>query len=1035
MRVFSRQVFIAASILLLQTSPGYSAVTKKKSASKERPSSRLKLRHSFTSTGKRRAQKFRLKAINDIRSLLKDTKDDSKRYELMRRLGELYVEQAEYSYEIEIAKYEAAWKSWEKKGSPKGKEPKMDNLISHKSRKQAVKIYMHIVSKFKSYPQVDISYFELGKTYLRLNDDKGIKYLKLLLAEHPKSVLVPETYLALGERYFDKHDVKNAKYNYQQALKFKEHQIYPYVVYKLGWTHYNSEAKSNQDENKNLKRTLAAFKLVVKLSDQRKGKPGGSSLFLRQEAINDLVVVYADLGDVDGAYKYFRSIGSEDSFYQMLERLGGIYTEQGKYKLAIKVYRRLLKDASLRESSPSSHAKLVDLHDRIGSVGGLRSEIKKMTKLYLPGGPWYKKYINAADKSLAIGGRDKVESTIHRYSKLYHQRGQKQKSKDHFRVAAVLYQLFLKNFPKSKDSYELRYLLADSLYEMKEYDKAATQYLKVVAMNRKNGSYLHKAALSAVDCMTNVIAATKYDEIPPAGSLKKPITLPKTKVKFVKTLDTYVKLFPKKKDSRRMFLTSARTFYDYGHYKKAIRRFVEITEKIPGTPQADESVGRTLNHFEDRKDWDTVIVYTKKFLNQKKLLKKDLRKKTEKLLVDASFARAVNFTKERKYEKGANAFVAFQKDFPKHKNAPNALYNAMVNYFRHGEAKPALAAGRALLQRYPEFNRNQETVIALADTYQNLATFDLAASYYALYAKSWPKDKKAPAAMFSSAILYKGSDKSTEALKLFNLFVRTYPKHDLCKQAYLEMAEIHENSNNIGQAIALYKIIGNQFARKFPNDAVLANAKVAVFNYKKSPNANTEKQLGSLVRTLVRKNAPSAPKARQVIAEVYFQKIDPAFQQYKKTPIDVSKGIEKGIAAKQAVLVRLAKEYESIIDLANGDYTIASFYRLGEAHEVLAKAMTTIKLPATLSQEEVAAVNKQLADAAKPLADQGYQYLEAAYKQANSAQVFSPWVQTVHSKMALLKPEKIHKVREFQVEPGYMTHSLDYDQSVASTFD
>ncbi len=229
--------------------------TGKRPTEKRQPKKNIRI---LTFQDKKKAQEYRVQAIRSIKQLLDETKDEGKRYELLRRYGEQICEQAEYALEKEMIMYDQAYKKWEQ--SKKGEAPKLDNSMSTQSLKKAVEIYTLIVSKYAKYPGIDVTYYELGKNMIRLGDKAGANYLLRLVKEIPKSPYMPEVLFALGEFYFDEHDMTEARRYYNEAAKYREHSIYPYAVYKLGWTYYNFPAKTPEEEQAKFKKAVTAFK-------------------------------------------------------------------------------------------------------------------------------------------------------------------------------------------------------------------------------------------------------------------------------------------------------------------------------------------------------------------------------------------------------------------------------------------------------------------------------------------------------------------------------------------------------------------------------------------------------------------------------------------------------------------------------------------------------------------------------------------------------------------------------------------------------
>jgi outer membrane protein assembly factor BamD (BamD/ComL family) len=188
-----------------------------------------------------KADKLRRKTIDSIKDLL-ENKKGTRRFELLLRLGELYVERHDYMRDYEMATYVKAWDTWSKETdkSKKGPEPKVDFSGSQNELTKAANSFRQLVNEFPKHPRTDAALYSLAQTLARLGKDTAIEYYKQLIKSHPKSPLIPDTYLSLGEYYFDKHQIPEAIEYYKKVMAFKDHRAYLYAVYKLGWANYNA---------------------------------------------------------------------------------------------------------------------------------------------------------------------------------------------------------------------------------------------------------------------------------------------------------------------------------------------------------------------------------------------------------------------------------------------------------------------------------------------------------------------------------------------------------------------------------------------------------------------------------------------------------------------------------------------------------------------------------------------------------------------------------------------------------------------------
>lgn len=986
-----------------------------------------------------KADKLRRKTITSIKDLLDQKKKSVRRFELLLRLGELYVERHDYLRDVELTKYEKDWDTWNKTAdkAKAGAEPKVDYSGSEGEMTKAANSFRQLVTEFPKHQRTDAALYSLAKTLARLGKDTSVDYYKQLIQSFPKSPLIPDTYLSLGEYYFDKHDIPNSINFYKKVLAFKDHKAYPFAVYKLGWANYNAPAKDDKEVKENLGKAVAAFKLVVKLADnEAKGKGADdekhiNNLNLREEAIKDLIMVWADAEDVSSAWAYFKTIGDTDAFYKMLERLGNIYCEQGKNPQAIAVFQRLLKDAPKREGNPAVHAKLLELYDLTGQVPQVIVELRRMQKTYLGDTAWTK--ANKDDAKIVEGADHIVELNLHRYGALFHQRAQKAGQEAYFKSAAEIYKMYLESFASQPAAYDIRYYLAEILYDFKQFEPASDHYMKVAKQDPK-GKYMKPAALNAVAAMNQLVQSKTWPPLPPLGQAPKPITLPHEKAKFVEQIDSYVALLPREKDGEPMRFTAAQTFFEHGQYPEAIKRFEAITRDIPETTQAKASVRMILGYYADKEDWNKLISWAQAFNRAHKangkLMDTELQKYTLDLLRGSMFKRALAYEKTGKHEQAARAFIEYQKEFPADANADRALYNAMLNFIKIDKIEQGLATGNQLLDKYPKSQLFPDVIANVASTYEALAKFEQAAALYRRLSANFPEDKRAPNALFNAAVLYKGLKKVPDAIEILKEFGAKYPTHEVAADATLELAQLYERTNQLPLAIAAY----SQYAQKFAADKdanLFAAAKAGALNTTSGDVNAGKAELLRVHQILASKDGPVAFEARNTVAQAMFKVLDPEFAKFQALKITDGTKIEQQVGEKQQRLIGLADGYQAIIALGAGEYTVASLYRLGEAHENFSQTLFKAPGPKGSSQADMDRLKTELEKVAFPLKEEAYKFFETAYKRSKEVETFTTWTRRTYQKMVELSPDKHPAVDEISAEAAYLGHDLKISPAVA----
>jgi TolA-binding protein len=973
------------------------------------------------------ADDLRLKTIVSINNLLKSKVNSSNEFELYLRLGELYLERHDYLRGREVENFTRSYDAW--KQSKKGSEPKISHSKSRAELMNASAAFRKLITKYPRHARSDAALFELGKTLGRLDNDNAELYFKQLIKQHPNSPLIPAAHLALGEYYFDKHKITPAIQSYKDAMKYKNSDVYTYAVYKLGWSYYNADARNDRETADNLNKSLASFKLVVSLCSKSSTK---KSMDLRKEAINDLVMVWAETQGVEDAWAYFSRLGEKQSFYDMLEKLGGIYVEQGKNEKAVHTYTRLLTESPLRPNNPEIHVKLLDLHYQINRENDVYLDLKNMASLYAgANGAWTR--ANAKDKKLTDEAVERTQRNMHRYGALYHQKGQKYKNDEQLRAASKIYQLYLATFPKTEQSYEIRFYLADILTHFKNYEAASDEYLKVAAQKPdKSGKFFVDSALNAVVSITSLDEATKYPALPPAGKVPAPMEIPRVKKKLISVIETYLKYLPAEKAGHKMRYTVAQTYFDYGHYKVSLQKFTDIAMQLPETEQGKSAVKVVVTFYGQRKDWDNLIASSRLFLKSGKISDKKLNEALVDSIKLGVYSKAAELELAKKYKASAELFLAFQKEFPTDKNADRALYNASLSFYKISAVDRALTTSRLLIDQYPSSELVPNVNIDTAQAYEGLANYEQAAEFYERFFRKFPADKRAATSLYNAIALNRGLKKYAKAIELSQTFIRFYPKHEFVSSLYYDMAGLLEKEKNYRGAITALHDYQNRLANQNSDEYLGASARIAQLTAEHVNEDKGEAMIRKLVSQLVKNNKQPAYEARRIVAETIFKNAETSFNNFKNLKIVDAKKLEREVKAKQERLVSLAKRYKYIVDIGSGEYMVASLYRVGEAHEIFADDLLNVAPPAGSTQVQIDDFKTAIEKVAFPLKDEAFKYYEAAYKQSQEVSAFTEWTKIAHNKMTELDPTKHSKILEKTSSPRYLEHDLRWDEELAS---
>ncbi|NJK89613.1 MAG: tetratricopeptide repeat protein [Myxococcales bacterium] len=226
------------------------------------------------------------------------------------RLAELYVEQARYEfYLVHEERGESS------KGSAVAPTAKL-------LKEKAVETYNRILADFPDYENNDQVLFFMAHEYRELGMyDEMIATYERLVSKYPKSVLVTDAYLVLGDYRFDKQDLTGAKGYYQKIIDGPASETHAMAHFKMGWVFLNEF---------DYKGAFMQFEKAAKADGTDKNfrsqAEAENSVNVRREALNDLAYAYTEVRKPKGALAYFRSLATSRSMYLLaLEKLAKRY--------------------------------------------------------------------------------------------------------------------------------------------------------------------------------------------------------------------------------------------------------------------------------------------------------------------------------------------------------------------------------------------------------------------------------------------------------------------------------------------------------------------------------------------------------------------------------------------------------------------------------------------------------------------------------------------------------------------------------------
>ena len=894
--------------------------------------------------------------------------------------------------------YQLAELYWERAKDLRGKEG-VDSPEPRKSTayaQEAVRQYKKIVDGSQDYPRRDEVLYSMASALVVLeNPAEAAQRLKQLLAEYPQSKLRPDALLILGEQAFTQEkDNARARTYFERARVAGSPRVRWFSTYRLAWTDINSGDP---------KGAKAKLESIVDAAD------GGDAIAadLRQQALADLVRIYAQLDRSADGLEYFRTRGGADAS-RLIERFGRTLFDAGKFEDAVRVFKEFIAANPQSPAALRLRILLAKAYEARGQREAELEELRRISDLRLPNSE-LAKALKPADFENA---RNEIEGALIEFATNTHQEGVKTKRKQSLEMAQSIYALFEKTPPSDPGrAIQVAYYLGEIAWGFQDYRRAADSYARV------NGISLPKDDNVAADlyrraAYNRVLALAKLREA--QGAQANRAALDK---EFLEASDFYLKAFPNDDDAKQLRAeTVILRAQNSDEGRKALREFVE---KHPKTPEAKEGGEALMEMLEKNGSWEELaklagawraqgtlgddqatslqrIEYGARFKYLDEVVirqKRDLVRGREGMLalatIEAPFAdRALAYAVATSIELKESQRVielaqTFLKHFPGSPFAARVRYQLMTTQAKRGEEGAAAqtateyGANRThMLQVSKEGGDDAATrqrwlkeAILSAGPWSELSG-DLARAVeaYRFALSAYPKEPENAGVAFHNAELLRELKRPQDASKAFDGFVRTYGRSDPLRALEARVA-IAELSAPKAQPALARAILRAQAALKASDRA--------------------------------------SPAATAAAAKAQWMLLRAEYEAYDRLKVLSITSRDRALQKKQAALKSLVDRTSKLLELGDAQVALDALVQLGDAYASFARALAAMPPLARLDENQNAMFRAELETTyILPLEEKATEAYAAVIQKANELHLYGDALVAARREISKIAPGK-----------------------------
>jgi tetratricopeptide (TPR) repeat protein len=550
-----------------------------------------------------------------------------------------------------------------------------------------------------------------------------------------------------------------------------------------------------------------------------------------------------------------------------------------------------------------------------------------------------------------------LKTNLKDVAEYYHANAQKSKKPEDYAAAAHWYRVYLSSFPGDPDSAATNYLLADALFESKQYADATTEYERTAYDYPKN-AHSGEAAYAAL-----VSYQKQEDGLQPdvrAGVHQRATA---AAIKFAQA-------FPDHPQSAMVLTRAAQDLYAAGDQPQAAQVAQILLARTPPVDAAKQRIAWTI-------------------------------------IGQVSFNQGDFSAAENGYSHALS--VAAAND-PERADITERLAAAV---YKQGEAKRTAGDQSGAAQDFLRVAKvaPNSKVVATSDydaaaALINAQQWDQAIVVLEAYRRDYPKSEYTADVNHKLAVAYVAAGRSAEAAGEFERIAAS-PKEDpaVVREAITQAADLYQQSGNTARAVPLLERLVKDYPTPV-SDAIEVRQRLLDIAIK---NADAERQKywqREIVKADAAAGAGRTERTKFLAAQSQLALTTPIRDEFRN--IKLVAPLKQSLAAKRKALEAAMQAYRQVAEYQVAQTTTAATYETAELYRTLAHDLLQSERPKKLSPDELEQYNSLLEEQAYPFEEQAISIHELNTKRARDG-VYDDSVRNSFSALGQLKPARYGK--------------------------
>jgi tetratricopeptide (TPR) repeat protein len=893
----------------------------------------------------------RKKAMKSYSQYVDEAALDSLRVEALRRLADIELEKSEERYQEQLEKRSA------EKLLSATEQVKLKGVTYEK----AIKLYERALAasgRSGDFGDAAILY-QLSSAYEQIGQPKkALNALDRLLEKFPAIDDREKIHFRRGELLLEIKDYRKAEMAYTQAMLVSTSSTYyDRALSQRGWTAY---------KQKNYTKALYSYFNFI---DHKLAGLTGNSDFdiselskrerhLVEHAFLAVTLSFIQLGGPEAIEEHFRKFGRRRYESEIYKSMGEYFLDKQRYLDAAKSYTDFVKyhnDHRLTASFEMSAIKILQAGGFLTKV--LNTKITFSDK-YRANGSYWKLQTKEDQKKLGA----LVAKNIEDISSHFHAMAQKSKAPADFKQAIKWYRKYLASFAKFKQAPQINFLLAESLFELNQFEAAIEEYEKT--------AYGYPKFQSSAEAAYAAIVA-------------------------------YPKLVSKlNKQEKKVWAD------------KAVKAALRFGTTFPSDTRALTAVVKAAEDLFAQKKYQQAEKASRIVLGLKSKTNTKVRRNAWLIIAQSEFQKG-------RYAQAESNFKVALKLVENDKKVRKSIVEGLVaSIYKRGEQlresgdlKGSIKVLSQVSAIAPKSNVNITAHFDIALGLIQLEDWRAAELKFKQFRKNFPNHPLQVKVAENLARVYLKINKPLLAAQEFERLVQSKNDSETKRNILLRAAELYEQAGAVEQLLTIYKRYNSAFPSPF-EPAMEVREKLAQFYKIHGPLRNYHFWLRKIIKADKSAGNKATSRTKYLTAKAAYNLAEPAWLSFQAIRLVVP--LKKTLPIKKRHMTDAVAAYTRAADYGVQEFTTASVYHLGEIYNRFGQDLLNSARPQGLTSEEREQYDILLEEQVFPFEEKSINIHESNAQRVKLG-IYDEWVQKSFAALKMLRPVTYGKIERSEL--------------------